>query len=50
MVVKTEGDAAKIVNDTILQGWEPHFVVCYKDVVAEINALADMLDIECINM
>lgn len=50
VVVKTEGDAAKIVNDTILQGWEPHFVVCYKDVAAEINALADMLDIECINM
>lgn len=50
VVVKTDGDAAKIVNDTILQGWEPHFVVCYKDVSAEINALADMLDIECINM
>lgn len=50
VVVKTKGDASQIVNDTILQGWEPHFVVCYKDVVSEIKALADMLDIECINM
>jgi L-fucose isomerase-like protein len=50
VVVKTNNDAAKIVNDTILQGWEPHFVVCYGDVVEDIKALADMLNIECICM
>ncbi len=50
VVVKTKNDAAKIVNDTILQGWEPHFVVCYGDVVEDIKALADMLNIECICM
>lgn len=50
VVVKTKNDAAQIVNDSVLQGWEPHFVVCYGDIVGELNALADMLNIECINM
>ncbi|MCR4611050.1 MAG: fucose isomerase [Lachnospiraceae bacterium] len=50
VVVETKGDAAQIVNDSILQGWEPHFVVCYGDIETELKALADMFNIECICM
>ena len=50
VVVQMKGDAAKIVNDSVLQGWEPHFVVCYGDIEEELKALADMLNIECVIM
>ena len=50
LVVKTRGCAEDIVNDTILLGFEPHFVVVYGDVVEELKALANMLNLECIEM
>ncbi len=50
VVVKTDHDAAKIVNDTVLMGFEPHFVVIYGDAANELEILAHMLNIEVIRM
>lgn len=46
IVIKTEGDAAKIVNDSVTAGWEPHFAVAMGDIKAELEILANMLGIE----
>lgn len=50
VVVKMKGDAESIVNDSVLAGFEPHFVVVYGDVKEQLKALADMYNIECICM
>ncbi len=50
VVVKTNGNAEDIVYDTVQEGWEPHFVVSYGDITEELNALANMLNIEYIEM
>lgn len=46
VVVQTSKPAKDVVCRSVQQGWEPHFVVIYGDVQAELRALADMLDIE----
>ena len=46
IVVKTDGDAKLTVEQSVKDGWEPHFVVAMGDVKAEIIALANMLGIE----
>ncbi|MCR5354438.1 MAG: fucose isomerase, partial [Lachnospiraceae bacterium] len=46
LVVKTDASAEKIVYETVEAGWEPHFVVAYGDVVAELEILAHMYNIE----
>jgi L-fucose isomerase-like protein len=46
IVVKTKNDAAKIVNDSVSAGWEPHFVVAMGDIEAELEILANMLGIK----
>lgn len=47
VVVETTGGNSKdIVVKSVKDGWEPHFVVVYGDVMAELKALADMLDVE----
>ena len=46
VVVQTEGNAKEIVSRSVKDGWEPHFVVAYGDVTAEITALADMLGMD----
>ncbi len=46
VVVKTETLAETIVYETVEAGWEPHFVVAYGNVAAELEILAGMLNME----
>lgn len=46
IVVKTCNSAEKIVQDSVADGWEPHFTVVYGDKTAELEALAHMLNME----
>ncbi|MBE5914562.1 MAG: fucose isomerase [Pseudobutyrivibrio ruminis] len=48
IVVKTNESAEKIVKETIKHGWEPHYVVIYKNVSEELEILGNMLDIEVV--
>ena len=42
IVVKTDAPAREVVERSVKNGWEPHFVVAMGDVTAELKALADM--------
>lgn len=44
VVVKTNADAKAIVYESVEAGWEPHFVVAYGNVAAELEILAGMLN------
>ncbi|MBO5494642.1 MAG: fucose isomerase [Eubacterium sp.] len=46
LVVKTDNSAEEIVNRSVTDGWEPHFVVAYGDITDELKALANFLGIE----
>lgn len=46
VVVKMAGNAERIVTESVKDGWEPHFVVIYGDKMAQLEALADMLNME----
>ncbi len=46
VVVKTETAAEEIINSSVKEGFEPHFVVIYGDKAAELEALAHMLNME----
>ena len=46
VVVKTKASAEQIVYESVEAGWEPHFVVAYGDVAAELEILANMLNME----
>lgn len=46
VVVETEGNAEQIVYGSVEDGWEPHFVVAYGDISAELSALAKMLNLK----
>ena len=48
IVVKTDSSAKAAVENSVKDGWEPHFVVAMGDVKAEILALANMLGIEVV--
>ena len=48
IVVKTNESAEKIVKETIKHGWEPHYVVIYKNIADELEKLGNMLDIEVV--
>ncbi len=48
IVVKTKSDAAAVVDRSVSDGWEPHFVVAMGDIAAELHILADMLGIEAV--
>ena len=48
IVVKTDTSAKAAVENSVKDGWEPHFVVAMGDVKAEILALANMLGIEVV--
>jgi len=50
MVVEIDGSAADIVNKTVLDGWEPHFVVAYKDIANELEILGHMLGIPVVRI
>lgn len=46
VVVKTENSAEEVVYKSVQDGWEPHFVVIYGDVKAELEILGHMLGME----
>lgn len=46
VVVRTKESAEKVVYESVEAGWEPHFVVIYDDVAAELEILAHMLGME----
>lgn len=46
VVVKMEKDVKEIIENTVKEGWEPHFVVIYGDKMAQLEVLAHMLNME----
>lgn len=46
IVVKTENSAKDIVYGSVKAGWEPHYVVIYGSVAAELEKLGNMLEVE----
>ena len=48
IVVKTDKPADIIVEDTIKNGWEPHYVVIYDSVGNELEKLGNMLNVEIV--
>lgn len=46
VVVKINGDASRLVKESVADGWEPHFVVVYDNTVEKIRILAHMLGLE----
>ena len=46
IVVRTENNARDIVCGSVKDGWEPHFVVAYGAVAAELEKLGHMLGVE----
>ena len=48
IVVKTEESAERIVKDTIKDGWEPHYVVIYKNIGDELEILGNMLGLQVV--
>ncbi len=46
VVVKTQTPAEDVVNKSVADGWEPHFIVIYKDVKEELKALGHMLNVQ----
>ena len=45
LVVKTKTNAEKLINETVLEGWEPHYVVAYGNIETSLEILAHMLNI-----
>ena len=48
IVVKTESNAAQLIQHAVEDGWEPHFVVAMGDISLEIQLFAQMNGIEFI--
>lgn len=46
IVVKTEKSSLEVVEKSVKDGWEPHFVVVYGDIVQELEVLGELLNIE----
>ena len=46
VVVKVNKPVNNLISDMVVDGWEPHFVVVYKDIVEELELLGKILDIE----
>ncbi len=46
IVVKTDAPSKEIVTKSVLEGWEPHFVVIYGDVKDELEILGHMMGME----
>ncbi|SHH89091.1 fucose isomerase [Clostridium grantii] len=46
VVIKPDTNAAELVNKSVKDGWEPHFVVIYANVAEELETLAKLLDME----
>ena len=48
IVVQTKTPSREIVEKTIRDGWEPHYVVAYGDIAEDLAVLGDMLDLEVV--
>ncbi len=46
VVVKLENNVLDYIHETVADGWEPHFIVVYKNVRQELEALAKLLKID----
>ena len=46
VVQTTEKNSMDVVTGSVKEGWEPHFVVVYDDIAAELEKLARMLGCE----
>lgn len=46
LVFKTKEKSIDIVNASVKDGWEPHFIVAYADISEEIKTLAKYLNVE----
>lgn len=46
VVVKTDSNALDLVNQSVKDGWEPHFAVVYADVAKELEILSNILGME----
>lgn len=48
VVVKMESDIKEYVNKSVQDGWEPHYVVVYSNIVEELKMLSKLINIEYI--
>lgn len=46
LVMKTKNNSLDIVKGSVLDGWEPHFIVAYKDISGELKTLGKFLNVE----
>ncbi|MFZ5946270.1 MAG: L-fucose/L-arabinose isomerase family protein [Bacillota bacterium] len=46
--VKADTNAAEIVDQAVVDGWEPHFALVYGDVKEEIKVLCNLLNLEVV--
>ncbi|RSK25716.1 fucose isomerase [Bacillus sp. HMF5848] len=46
LVLKTESSSIDFVNQSVKDGWEPHFIVTYKDIKEELLVLGKFLNAE----
>jgi L-fucose isomerase-like protein len=46
MVVKVKQEIKPLITDLVKDGWEPHYIILYDDVVEVLEILAQMLNIE----
>ncbi len=46
VVVQVEPKVKPLISKLVKEGWEPHFIVIYNDVIEELEILAEMLNIE----
>ncbi|WP_300393620.1 hypothetical protein [Fusobacterium sp.] len=46
IVVKTKNDSLNVIENSVKDGWEPHFIVSYGDISKELEALANILNME----
>ena len=48
VVVKTDNNAADIINKAVTDGWEAHYALVYGDVKEEIKILCNLLNMEVV--
>ncbi len=48
IVVKTKAPSKDVVSQSVKDGWEPHFVIAYKNIEQELEILANMLGLAVI--
>lgn len=46
LVFRTNNNAYNIINNAVLDGWEPHFAVAYGNITKELKAFANMIGIK----